>query len=300
MDRLRAFEVFVAVVAQGGFSRAADKLDTSPANVTRYVNDLEEALGVRLLNRTSRRLSLTETGRTLYDRALSILEDVAEAEAITSSSALQPRGRLRVNAPVSFGILHLAPLWPCFMARYPDIQLDISLSDRVVDLVEEGYDLAIRISRAGSPSLVSRKLATSQNVVCASPDYIARHGAPQAPEDLTHHVCIGYAYSATGDEWGLIDDAGRAHKVAVSTSLQTNNGDTVRAAALAGLGIIWQPTFLIGDDLRRGRLVRLLPGYRMSEIDVLAVYPSRRHVSARVRVMVDFLVEAFRGSPPWD
>ena len=300
MDRLRAFEVFVAVVAQGGFSRAADKLDTSPANVTRYVNDLEEALGVRLLNRTSRRLSLTEPGRTLYDRALSILEDVAEAEAITSSSALQPRGRLRVNAPVSFGILHLAPLWPRFMAHYPDIQLDISLSDRVVDLVEEGYDLAIRISRAGSPSLVSRKLATSQNVVCASPDYIARHGAPQAPEDLTHHVCIGYAYSATGDEWGLIDDAGRAHKVAVSTSLQTNNGDTVRAAALAGLGIIWQPTFLIGDDLRRGRLVRLLPGYRMSEIDVLAIYPSRRHVSARVRVMVDFLVEAFRGPPPWD
>ena len=186
------------------------------------------------------------------------------------------------------------------MARYPDIQLDISLSDRVVDLVEEGYDLAIRISRAGSPSLVSRKLATSQNIGCASPDYIAGHGAPQAPEDLTLHVCIGYAYSATGDEWGLIDDAGRAHKVAVSTSLQTNNGDTVRAAALAGLGIIWQPTFLIGDDLRRGRLVRLLPGYRMSEIDVLSVYPSRRRVSARVRVMVDFLVEAFRGPPPWD
>jgi len=169
-----------------------------------------------------------------------------------------------------------------------------------VDLVEEGYDLAIRISRAGSPSLISRKLATSQNVVCASPDYIARHGAPQVPEDLMHHVCIGYTYSATGDEWGLIDDAGRAHRVAVSTSLQTNNGDTVRAAALAGLGIIWQPTFLIGDDLRRGRLVRLLPGYRMSEIDVLAVYPSRRYVSARVRVMVDFLVEAFRGPSPWD
>jgi len=300
MDRLRAFEVFVAVVGQGGFTRAADKLDTSPANVTRYVNDLEEALGVRLLNRTSRRLSLTETGKTLYDRALSILEDVAEAEAVTSSSALQPCGRLRINVPVSFGILHLAPLWPRFMARYPDIQLDISLADRVVDLVEEGYDLAIRISRAGSPSLISRKLATSQNVVCASPDYIARHGAPQAPEDLMHHVCIGYTYSATGDEWGLIDDAGRAHRVAVSTSLQTNNGDTVRATALAGLGIIWQPTFLIGDDLRQGRLVRLLPGYRMSEIDVLAVYPSRRYVSARVRVMVDFLVEAFRGPPPWD
>src|SRR6201993_100098 len=165
MDGLRAFEVFATVVGQGSFTRAADKLDTSPANVTRYVNDLEEALGVRLLNRTSRRLSLTETGKTLYDRALSILEDVAEAEAVTSSSSLQPRGRLRISVPVSFGILHLAPLWPRFMARYPDIQLDISLADRVVDGVEEASALAPRTARAGARSLISRKLATSQNVV---------------------------------------------------------------------------------------------------------------------------------------
>src|SRR4029077_19863207 len=176
MDRLRAFEVFVAVVGQGGFTRAADKLDTSPPNVTRYVNDLEEALGVRLLNRTSRRLSLTETGKTLYDKALSILEDVAEAEAIASSAALQPRGRLRVNAPLSFGILHLAPLWPRFMTRYPDIELDISLVDRVVDLVEEGYDLAVRISRGGSPALVSRKLATPRQ--------------PEAPHRAPSDRCI--------------------------------------------------------------------------------------------------------------
>ena len=151
MDRLRAFEVFVTVVSQGSFTRAADKLDTSPANVTRYVNELEASLGARLLNRTSRRLSLTETGKTLYDRALSILEDMAEAEAIASTAAIQPRGRLRVNAPLSFGILHLAPLWPRFCALYPDIELDVSLVDWVVDLVEEGYDLAVRISRGGSP-----------------------------------------------------------------------------------------------------------------------------------------------------
>jgi len=300
MDRLRAFEVFATVVGQGSFTHAADKLETSPANVTRYVNQLEESLGARLLNRTSRRLSLTETGKTLYDQALSILEDVAEAEAIASSAALQPRGRLRVNAPLSFGILHLAPLWPRFMTRYPDIELDISLVDRVVDLVEEGYDLAVRISRGGSPALVSRKLATARHLICASPDYVARHGAPESPEDLNRHACIAYTYSDSADEWRLLDDAGKVHSVAVPNIMQTNNGDTARAAALAGLGIIRQPTFLIGEDLRQGRLVPLLTGYRMSEIDVLAVYPSRRHLSAKVRVMVDFLVEAFRGTPLWD
>jgi len=218
------------------------------------------SLGARLLNRTSRRLSLTETGKTLYDKALSILEDVAEAEAIASSAALQPRGRLRVNAPLSFGILHLAPLWPRFMTRYPDIELDISLVDRVVDLVEEGYDLAVRISRGGSPALVSRKLATARHLICASPDYVARHGAPESPEDLNRHACIAYTHSDSADEWRLLDDAGKVHSVAVPNIMQTNNGDTARAAALAGLGIIRQPTFLIGEDLRQGRLVPLLSG----------------------------------------
>ncbi|WP_050419953.1 LysR family transcriptional regulator [Bradyrhizobium tropiciagri] len=300
MDRLRAFEVFAAVVGQGSFTRAADKLETSPANVTRYVNELEEMLGARLLNRTSRRLSMTETGKTLYDRALSILEEVAEAEAIASSTAMQPRGRLRINAPLSFGILHLAPLWPRFMARYPDIELDISLVDRLVDLVDEGFDLAVRISRGGSPSLISRKLAAIHHFVCASPDYVARHGAPQTPDDIRNHACIAYAYSASAEEWRLLDRDDKLHTVPVSNIFHTNNGETACAAATAGFGLILQPTFLIGELLRQGRLVRLLPDYHTPEIDVLAVYPSRRHVSAKVRVMVDFLVEAFRGKPPWD
>jgi DNA-binding transcriptional LysR family regulator len=158
----------------------------------------------------------------------------------------------------------------------------------------------VRISRGGSPALVSRKLATARHLICASPDYVARHGAPESPEDLNRHACIAYTYSDSADEWRLLDDAGKVHSVAVPNIMQTNNGDTARAAALAGLGIIRQPTFLIGEDLRQGRLVPLLTGYRMSEIDVLAVYPSRRHLSAKVRVMVDFLVEAFRGTPLWD
>ena len=176
----------------------------------------------------------------------------------------------------------------------------MALIDRVVDIVEEGFDLAIRISRAGSSSHVARKLATSRNIVCASPAYLRVHGRPMVPADLGRHACIGYTYAATGDEWRFVDDAGKTHPVRVPCALHSNNGDTVRAAALAGYGIMWQPSFLIGADLLAGRLVPLLPGFRLPDIDILALYPSRRQLSAKVRVMVDFLVEAFRGTPSWD
>ena len=300
MDRLRAFEVFVTVVSRGSFTRAADALETSPANVTRYVNELEAHLGTRLLNRTSRRLSLTEGGETFYARCKAILDDVAETEGLVSSASVEPRGRLRINAPVSFGILHLAPLWPEFMRKYPEVELDVALIDRVVDIVEEGYDLAIRISRAGSTSHAARKLATSRNILCASPEYLARCGYPAEPADLNEHQCIGYSYAATGDEWQLMDSERKAHTVKVNCHMHTNNGDTARAAALAGQGVIWQPTFLIGNDLRTGKLVQVLPDYRLPDIDVLALYPSRRHLSAKIRAVVDFLVEAFGDVPPWD
>jgi len=300
MDRLRAFEVFVTVVARGSFTKAADALDTSPANVTRYVNDLEAHLGTRLLNRSSRKLSLTEGGEALYERAKSILEEVAETEALASTASLQPRGRLRVNAPLSFGILVLAPLWPRFMAKYPEVELDIVLIDRVVDIVEEGYDLAIRISRAGSTSHIARRLSRSRNIVCASPGYIAAHGMPQVPADLARHVCLGYTYGATADEWQFIGPDGVRESVRVRWAMRANNGDTARAAALAGAGVVWQPSFLIGEDVRAGRLVEVMPGYRMPDIDIQAIYASRRHLSAKVRVMVDFLAEAFQGTPAWD
>ena len=300
MDRLRAMEVFVEVVKRDGFARAAEALDTSPANVTRYISDLEAHLQTRLLNRSSRRMSLTASGEALYERAKSILDDVAEAEAIVSSATMQPRGVLRINAPLSFGVLHLAPLWARFMQQYPDVQLDVALIDRVVDIVEEGYDMAIRISRAGSASHAARKLATSHNMLCASPAYIAQHGMPLLPADLLQHRCIGYSYAATADEWQLLDAGGQQHPVKVQCIMHTNNGDTARAAALGGLGVIWQPSFLVGEDLRAGRLVRVLPDYHLPDIDVLAVYPSRRHLSAKVRVMIDFLVEQFQGTPPWD
>jgi DNA-binding transcriptional LysR family regulator len=299
MDRLRALEVFVEVVRKEGFARAAEALDTSPANVTRYISDLEAHLHTRLLNRSSRRMSLTSSGEALFERAKSILDEVAEAEAIVSSATMQPRGLLRINAPLSFGVQHLAPLWPQFMEQYPDVQLEIALIDRVVDIVEEGYDMAVRISRAGSTSHVARKLASSHNILCAAPAYLAQHGAPATPADLLQHHCIGYSYNAT-DEWVMLDPEGKQHTVKLPFAMRTNNGDTARAVALGGQGIIWQPTFLIGADLRAGRLVQVLPDYHLPDIDIQAVYPSRRHLSAKVRVMIDFLVEAFKDIPPWD
>ena len=298
MDRLRAFEVFVAVVSRQGFARAADALDTSPANVTRYVAELEAHLGTRLLNRHSRKLSLTDSGEALYERARAILADVAEAESVSSSSTLRPQGRLRINAPLSFGLLHLAPRWPRFAQRHPQVELDVSLIDRVVDVVEEGFDLAIRISRGGSTAHAAIKRASSRHVVCASPDYLRAHGTPETPADLASHACIVYEY--VGNEWHLLDAGGRPHSVRVRPVMQTNNGDTAAAAARAGLGIVWQPTFLVGPDLRAGRLVPLLPGWRVPDIDILAVYPSRRHLGAKVRAMIDFLAEEFSGTPPWD
>ncbi|MBK8161470.1 MAG: LysR family transcriptional regulator [Rhodospirillaceae bacterium] len=300
MDRLRAFEVFATVVAKGSFTKAADALDTSPANVTRYVNELEAHLGTRLLNRTSRKISLTESGRALHERCTGILDDVAEAEALASATALRPRGRLRINAPVSFGIRYLSALWPDFMRRYPEIELDIDLIDRVVDMVEEGYDLVVRVSPQGSTAHVARKLATSRNIVCAAPAYLKRHGTPRVPADLAAHDCIGYSYAATGDDWHFTGPDGRPESVRVRSVLRSNNGDTMRGAAIAGRGIMRPAKFMVADDLKAGRLVAILPDHHLPDTDLLAIYPSRRHVSAKVRVMVDFLSASFKGTPPWD
>jgi DNA-binding transcriptional LysR family regulator len=291
MDRLRAYEVFVSVVTNGGFTRAAEALGTSSANVTRYIKELEAALSVRLLNRSSRRLSLTDDGRAFYERVRDILEQAAEAEAAVSASSAQPRGKLRINAPLSFGLWYLAPLWPQFMALYPDIELDINLRDRVIELVEDGYDLAIRISPSGSPTYIGRKLATAHSTLCASPDYLARNGTLEKPDDLTSHACIGYAFSSTGDAWTLIDTSGAARTLHVHYTTKCTSGHAMRDAALSGKGIVLLPLFMISQDLLAGRLLPLLPEYRVPDIDIIAAYPARKHLSAKVRVMIDFLVQ---------
>lgn len=297
MDKYREMQSFVAVVDAGSFVRAAEALETSKAAVSRHVAEIEERLGVRLLQRTTRRLSLTGEGQAFYQRCKDILGSIDEAEAEASSRAGEASGLLRVNAPVSFGILHLAPLWGAFASAHPKVSLEVSLADRVVDLIEEGYDLAVRISRLANSSLVSRKLASTRLVLCASPDYLAEHGSPQAPEELAAHAVISYSYFSSGDEWEFNGPQGNV-KVKTRPRFHANNGDTCVAAALAHQGVVLQPTFLVGTALQSGQLVELLPAYRSLELGIYVVYASRKQQPLKLRRMIDFLVEVFK-TPRW-
>ena len=293
MDKFQEMRTFAAVVDAGSFVKAAQALDSSKAAVSRYVSELESRLGVRLLHRTTRRLSLTEEGRVFHGHCRELLAGIEAAEAEVSARTGEARGLVKVSAPVTFGVRHLAPLWGEFRALHPQVQLDITLADRVVDLVEEGYDLAIRIATLPSSTLVSRQLATTRMVLCASPGYLKEHGTPAHPADLAHHAVIAYSYWSTGDEWHF---AGPTGPVSVTTRpcMHTNSGDTCRAMALADQGVILQPTFMVGEDLATGALVELLPEFRSLELGIYAVYPTRKHVPRKVRVLIEFLVDAFR------
>ena len=294
MDRFLEMQTFSAVVDAGSFVKAAEALGLPKAAMSRYVGDLEARLRVRLLHRTTRRLSLTGEGQVFYARSKELLSGVAEAEITSRSGAAS--GLLRVNAPVTFGILHLAPLWGVFRARYPNVTLDVTLADRVVDLIEEGYDVAIRIATLPSSTLISKRLASTRMVLCASPQYLSAHGVPVHPAELAAHAVISYSYWSTRDEWHF--DGPQGH-VSVKTQpcMHTNSGDTCRAAALAHQGVILQPTFLVGDDLAAGLLVELMPEFRSIELGIYAIYPTRKHVSPKVRALVDFLAGHFERAP---
>lgn len=297
MDRFREVETFVAVVEAGSFVQAADKLRISKSVASRIVAELEERLGGRLLQRTTRKLSLTEAGQAYFERCLQILDELEEADSAVGRFSSEAVGLLKVNAPLSFGTLYLARCWGAFLERYPKVRLDVTLMDRQVDLVSEGYDLAVRITaQLPESSLIARKLAGSKVVMCAAPDYLEKHGVPQSPGDLARHEMISYAYWPSGDTVRLASED-RAEGVKVSPRLRVNNGDTCRAAALDGLGIILQPTFIVGRDLAEGRLVEILPQWHTDEVGVYAVYPVRRHLSGKVRALVDYLSAAFRAEP---
>jgi DNA-binding transcriptional LysR family regulator len=298
VDKFQEMASFVAVVEAGSFVGAADAIGMSKAAVSRHVAELEQRLGARLLHRTTRRLSLTDDGQLFYARAKETLAAVDEAESEISSRSGEPSGRLRINAPLSFGVLHLAPLWPRFAASYPKLSLDIDLSDRVVDLVEEGYDLAVRITNLPNSQLVSRQLATTRMVCCASPQYLAEHGTPRHPAELAQHASIWYSYWSGRDEWTFTAPDGDTIAVRTRARMHANNGDTCRAAALEHLGVILQPDFLVAGDLRSGALVELMPEYQVLTLGIHAVYPSRKHLPVKTRRMVDFLVEAF-AAPAW-
>lgn len=292
MDKFREMQSFSAVVDAGSFVGAAEALDTSKAAVSRHVADLERRLGVRLLNRTTRKLSLTDDGHTFLRHCLEILAAIDEAEGELSSNSAEASGLLKISVPVTFGILHLAPLWGVFLAQHPKVTLDVSLSDRAVDLVEDGYDLAVRISRAPHPSLIGRRLASTRIVLCASPQYLKRRGTPRHPADLASHDIISYTYWSTRDEWTFDGPEGTV-TVRTHPRIHANSGDTCRAAALQHQGIILQPSFLVEDDLRSGALQEIMPAYKSIELGIYAVYASRKHLPLKLRHMVDFLVTAF-------
>ncbi|MBN9050402.1 MAG: LysR family transcriptional regulator [Rhizobiales bacterium] len=301
LDRVTGMQVFVRVVSLGSFSAAARSLGLSQTMVTKHITALEERLGVTLLHRTTRRLNLTEAGRRYLQSSERILAEIEEAETLAVADRVEPRGTLRINVPLAFGMREIAPILPRFAARHPKLTVDLGLADRMVDLIEERWDLAIRIGRMADSSLVARKLAPLRLMVCASPAYLQEHGTPKTVDDLRRHSCLGYMLSAatSADRW-LFGKDGKM-SVPISGRFRADNGDALRLAALEGLGLIYQPTFLLADDLRDGRLRAVTLDKPPVTFDgVFAVYPAERHPPAKVRACIDFLVEAFRGEPPWE
>ncbi|MBS0453871.1 MAG: LysR family transcriptional regulator [Proteobacteria bacterium] len=295
MDKFEEMRVFAAVVDAGSFVKAADTLGISKTAASRYVSDLEQRLGVRLMNRTTRRLSLTQEGEVFNIRCREILGSIAESEAEVSTHAERASGLLKVSVPVSFGLTHVAHLWAGFMAAHPAVSLDVHLADRVVDLVDEGFDVAIRIARLPDSSLISRKLASTRMVLCASAAYLHERGVPQHPAQLSRHDVIGYSLGSMGDQWEFEGPSGPV-TVRISPRLRTNNGNTNVAAAAMGAGIALEPAFLVAAELEAGRLVQVLPDYESIELGIYAVFPSRRFMLPKLRAFIDYLSHALAGA----
>ena len=300
MDRFAVVEAFARVAEAGSFSEAARRLRVSKSVVSRQVSALEAELGVRLFQRTTRSLTLTEAGQGYFGQISRILTDLEDADASVSRLQAAPRGCLRVSAPMSFGFLHLDPAIPDFLARFPEVNVEFAMSDRFVDLVEEGFDLAVRIGRLGDSSLIARRLAPIHMAVCASPDYLERRGTPVTPQDLVQHDCLFYSQGPALDVWRFVSAEGTPLQVEVKGRMRANNGDALRVAALKGLGLCDLPTFIVGADLQAGTLVSVLSEFMPSDSAAYAVYPTVRHLSPKVRAFVDFLLERFGGTPYWD
>ena len=305
MDRsLSDMSVFAAVVETGGFTAAGRTLGLSKSAVSKQVARLEQRLGSRLLQRTTRRLSLTEAGAVFYEGCQRVLAEAEAAESAVTHLAGAVRGVLRINAPMSFGITHLAPMVAAFMERFPELEVELALNDRTVDLVEEGYDVGVRIGKLADSSLVARRLAPIRRAVCASPDYLAKHGSPTRPEELQGHRCLIYSYLDSPRNWRFRPtdpDQGRARRVSVAGPLESNNGSVLAEAAAAGQGIICIPVFIVCDELSDGRLVEILPDWiEEHDLTLYAVYPERRHLAPKVRAFIDFLAERIGDTPPWE
>jgi len=299
MDRLNSMGIFVQVVSKGSFTAASKKLNLSRAQISKSVMQLEAHLGTRLLNRTTRKISLTETGRAYYDRCKMILHDIEEIECIAGEQTVTPHGTLTISAPTSFGVLHLQKAISEYLKQYPQVKIVLSLTDRFIDVVSEGFDVGIRIAKLEDSSLIARKIAPCKQVICASPDYLKQNGTPKVPIDLAIHSCLTYSNNLKPETWVLHGPEGK-QLIKVNGSVCADNGDILKATAISGLGITSLPTFIVGADIKSGKLQQILTEYCPPEISIYAVFPSRRYLSAKVRTFVDFLSEYFGDEPDWD
>jgi DNA-binding transcriptional LysR family regulator len=299
MDKLAAMGAFAKVVAAGSYAEAARRLGLTRSAISKAVAELEADLGVRLLDRTTRRVAPTEAGLAYYERCLAILAQVEETEAQVSRLHDEPRGVLKINAPMSFGIRYLGGAIAEFMTRYPELKVELFLTDRMVDPLEEGVDVTIRIGALADSSLIARRLAPARVALAAAPKYLRRRGTPKAPGDLAEHSCLAYGHSTSMQRWQLTEN-GEAISVSIGACLASNNGDVLRDAALAGVGVARLPTFIIGPDLKIGALKRVLPENQPSDLGIYALYAPNRYLAAKSRVLIDYLADRFGDRRNWD
>jgi DNA-binding transcriptional LysR family regulator len=293
MDRLAAIKAFVSVAEEGGFSAAAQELGLSKSAASRQISALEDALGAQLLKRSTRSVKLTDSGFAYLERCRALLADLDEADRAVAALQNEPKGLLKINAPMSFGISHAAPAVAEFMVRYPELQVALILNDRFVDPYDEGFDVTLRIGALEDSSLAARKLAQIEMGLYASPTYLEKNGRPRGPDDLKSHAALHYGRPSSQNAWML---RGQRDAVSIRYRLCSNNGDALRVAALAGLGIALIPAFLVRDEVRNGRLVALLDGFEPKPIDLYAIYPPTRFLAAKVRLFIDYLAERFAGT----
>jgi DNA-binding transcriptional LysR family regulator len=296
VDNLTGMAVFAKVVEAKSFSEAARQLGLSKSAVSKQISRLEERLGARLLNRTTRRLHLTEVGSQFYECCARVVAEAEEAELLVTRHHEAPRGILRINAPMDFGKLYLVPAMPELLGRYPELRIDLVLDDKMVDMIDEGFDAAIRIADMPHSSLIARKLTACTHFVCASPAYFERHGTPQVPDDLKDHNCLIYSYQRGGPDWVFRGPDG-VHHVPVNGNMRVNNGEAVRSSLLAGLGIGYLPAFMVSQNVKSGAMATALDDYIRPDTAVYAVYPHSRYLSAKVRAFVDFMVERLANNP---
>jgi DNA-binding transcriptional LysR family regulator len=295
IDQLAALRALRGVVELGSFTAAAEALGVTHTAVSRQIKQLEAMLGAQLLNRNTRRFALTAAGKQYYEASRQILDALDEADRVVGQHQARPSGSLRINAPMAFGTLELAAWLPRFIAQYPGLQVDLVCNDRIVDLIEDGFDVALRLTRELADStLIARRLASSGLLLAASPAYLQQHGTPSTPDALRQHNCLAYTQAARPHYWTFADAGGIAHTVTVHGNLQANTSIALRAAALAGLGIVNAASFILHDDVQRGALVKLLPAYNQQPRELYALYPQNRHLSPKVRAFVDFAAEHYR------